>query len=349
MARLKPEQLATALQRQLSPIYILSGDESLLVYESGEKIRKAARHQGFTQHDIHHADANFRWDSLLMSANALSLFSDKKIIELRIPNGKPGDTGSKALMKYCEQLPEDTLLLVVLPKIDKRSESSTWFKALAEKGDAVTIWPIAAPQLPRWIEQRLAAAKLHASPEAIDILCSKIEGNLLAAVQEIEKLKLISDGDFIDAPTMASAVMDSARYNVFDLVDKALSGDARDAVSCLSGLRAEGNAAPVILWSLVNQVRTLLQIREACDSGLGFDQAATKARVWKNKTLLTRRALDRLPSAQLHTMLRKCARADKIIKGMLSGDEWNDILDLTLSLAGVEALSKRSQKRLLTH
>ncbi|WP_096087394.1 DNA polymerase III subunit delta [Agaribacterium haliotis] len=348
MAKLKSEQLQAALSRALRPIYVVCGDETLLVHEACAAIRRAAKQQGYSQHEVHHADAGFSWDNLLMSANAMSLFAEKKILELRIKNGKPGDAGGKALRAYCEHIPDDTLLLVVLPKIDKRSENSAWFKALAGSADVVTIWPVGAQQLPRWIEQRLHQAGLSAEPEALALLCAKIEGNLLAAVQEIEKLKLLSDKSLIDTATMAEAVMDSARYSIFDLVDKALGGDAQGCTSCLNGLKAEGNAPPMVLWALANQVRTLAQLKESCDAGRSFEASCKQLRIWQNKQALTRKALERKRAGELQWLLRKCAHADKVIKGLASGDIWSVLLDISLDLCGVQALNKRTQKQLLT-
>jgi len=344
VAKLNADKLDTALNKNLAPVYMVSGDETLLVSEAVAAIRKTARHQGFDQHEIHHVETNFNWDNLLMGVNALSLFAERKILEVRIRNGKPGDAGGKALTQYCQKLPEDTLLIIVMPKLDRRVESSKWHKAVSSVADVITVWPVNTQQLPRWIDQRLKTAGLSADRDAIDILCAKVEGNLLAAVQEIEKLKLLSDSKRINATTMATVVMDSARYNVFDLVDKALSGDSRAAATCLSGLRAEGNSAPVILWALVNQVRTLCQVKELTDAGRTFETAANQARVWKNKIALVRLAFQRLSRNQLHWLLRKCAMADRIIKGAQKGDEWNELLDITLEISGVQALSKRSQK-----
>ncbi|WP_370979765.1 DNA polymerase III subunit delta [Agaribacterium sp. ZY112] len=348
MARLKPEQLANNLKRQLQTVYVVCGDETLLVHEACSAIRKAARQQGYSQHEIHHAEGSFKWDNLLMSANELSLFAEKKIIEVRISNGKPGDAGGKALRAYCDNIPDDTLLLVVLPKIDKRSENTAWFKALANAGDAITIWPIGMQQLPRWIEQRLHSVGLSAEPEALTLLCAKVEGNLLAAVQEIEKLKLLSENPLIDTETMAEAVMDSARYSIFDLVDKALAGDAQGTTSCLLGLKGEGNAPPMVLWALANQLRTLAQLEEICDNGRSFDAACKQLRIWSNKQALTRAASQRLQLNQLHWLLRKCSHCDKLIKGSARGEVWSALLDIALGLCGVDALNKRSQKLLLS-
>jgi len=276
-----------------------------------------------------------------MNANSLSLFAEKKIIELRLKSAKVGDAGSKALQQYCTALPEDTLLLIVGPKFDRRSENTAWYKTIAEKGHAVTIWPVNLQRLPRWIGERLHQAGLSAEPDALAILAAKVEGNLLAAVQEIEKLKLLSDTKLIDARMMASVVMDSSRYNVFDLIDKALSGDAASAVDCFNGLKAEGNAAPVILWALADQVRTLLSICEIQSQGQSVDRAIDQMRVRKNRQPLVRRALQRLSPNQLRWLLRRCGQSDRMIKGMASGDTWNTMLDITLNLSGLNSLSPK--------
>lgn len=343
MGKFNADKLPSALKQAFKPVYLVSGDETLLVHESCMAIRKHAKEQGFSQHEIYHAEGQFDWDSILMSANALSLFAERKIIELRVPNGKLGDKGSKVIKAYCESPPEDTLLIIVLPKIDKRSESSAWYKSVSSVGDCVTIWPIGLQQLPRWVEKRLYQAGLSAEPEALAILCAKIEGNLLAAVQEIEKLKLMGHDKVIDAAAMAASVMDSSRFNAFDLIDKALSGDTRASVECLSSLRSEGTSAPVLLWALTNQVRSLAEIKDMTDKGRSFENAATQARVWKSKMPLVKRAHQRLHTQQLLSILRKCALTDKMIKGVAMGDEWNELLDITLRLTGVDALNKRSQ------
>jgi len=345
MAKLNPDSLVNALKRQLKPIYLVSGDETLLVNESCLAIRREANSKGYSQHEIFHAEGQFNWDAVLQSINALSLFADKKILEIRIPKGKLGDAGSKTIKEFCSLAPEDIVMVLVLPKLDKKSENTAWYKTVNTLGDCITVWPIGAQQLPRWIEARLHKSGLRAEHDAISILCAKVEGNLLAAVQEIEKLKLLADeNSIIDAAMMASSVMDSSRYNAFDLIDKALSGNARATVECLSGLKSEGTSAPVLLWALANQIRTLLQIKEVMQSGLSFENAASQARIWKSKMAFTNKAQSRLNTTQLSNMLRKCAFTDKVIKGLAKGDEWNELLDISLKLAGIEALNKRSQK-----
>lgn len=347
MARINADQLVNALKNKLPPLILITGDEALVVQESCDAVRAAARKQGFTERELHHTDSGFSWDQLLQSANSMSLFSDKKIIEIRVTNGKPGDAGGKALAEYCKAPSEDTLLLLVLPKIDKRSQSSKWFKTVEAAGTVVTVWPVGMPQLPRWIDQRLKAAGLRADSAAIDILAAKVEGNLLAAAQEIEKLKLVATSDLIDSQLMTSAVMESARYDVFGLIDKALLGDAEAASRTLQGLKGEGTEPPVILWALTREARTLASIKEAVDGGEHFGQAAKRNGVWDKRQRIVQQALSQQSLKKLHMLIRKCALADRTIKGMSRGDAWAILLDITLTLAGVESFAPRTQRAMI--
>lgn len=350
MAKLRSDQLEKTLantKSALSPIYLISGDEPLLVQEACDAVRQAAKKRDFLERELHHTDAGFHWDTLHHSANSISLFAEKKLIEIRVHNGKPGDAGSKALVEYAEAPSEDNVLLLEFPKLDKRTQNSKWFKALDKVGTIVTIWPISSQQMPHWVSTRLARAGLNADPQAIEILCAKTEGNLLAASQEIEKLKLLTDSEHIDAATMANAVTTSARYDVFGLADKALSGDSRASVVHLQGLRGEGTEPTIVLWALAREIRALTAIKEALDNGKSFDFVAKSAGVWDNRKTLVRNALKRLNRTQLHLLVRKASLADKVIKGLGSGDIWNVLLDIVLSMSGAHALNAKSQKMLL--
>lgn len=339
MARLNSEQLAPSLQKRLAPIYLISGDEALLVQECCDLVRKAAHERGFHEQERFHAEANFDWANLLLDTNSLSLFSSKKLFEVRVRNGKPGDDGSKALIEYCRHISDDNLLLLVLPKLDKSAQSSAWFKAVNEVGEFVQIWPVNAQQLPRWIQQRLRAAGIQANSEAVDVLCSKVEGNLLAAAQEIEKLKILCGDTPVDAKAMANLVSDSARYNIFELVDRALAGDALAANASLNGLRSEGTAAIVILNLLFNQISTLCQIREAMEQGHGFDNAASAQRVWSSRMGITRQAVERLKLRDLYVLLRLCSATDRTVKGVRKGSEWDDLSAIVTRMCGIQTLS----------
>jgi len=344
MARLRPEQLSAALARQLAPIYLVSGDEPLLLQEACDAIRAAARTQGFSERQLYHAEASFDWGQLLAEANSLSLFADKKLIEVRIPSGKPGDKGGKALLEYAENPASDNLLLIVLPKLDGSAQKSKWFKALEDAGSFIQIWPITPAQLPRWIGQRLQQAGLKADPSALELLASRVEGNLLAAVQEIEKLKLLAPNQQVSYELMASVVADSARYDVFGLVDKALHGDARSAVKTLQGLRSEGTEPLNLLWALTRDIRALVQISQAQSQGKPFDAAARQVGIWDKRQALIQDALRRLKPNQLHQLLRKANGIDKAIKGMRTAEPWDELLDLVLNLAGVVSLNPLNER-----
>jgi len=344
MTKLRADQLANAMTKNIAPLYLVSGDEPLLIQEACDIIRRRAKDTGYLERELYHTDSGFDWDNLAHSTNSLSLFSDRKIIEIRVHSGKVGDAGSKAIVEYCENANEDTLLLLIFPKLDKRTQNSKWFKAAAKHGDIIAVWPISIQQLPHWVSQRMRAAELHADNEAIEILCVKVEGNLLAAAQEIEKLKLIAEDNHIDAKIMADTVTDSARYDVFSLVDKALAGDWQAATACLHGLRAEGTEPTLILWALSREIRALTTIKESIENGKSFDFAAKQMSVWENRKAKIKHATHRLQLKQLYILIRKSGNLDKMIKGTIRADVWNMLLDLVLSLSGRETLAPRSLK-----
>jgi DNA polymerase-3 subunit delta len=344
MPKLRADQLTAAVAKSLAPVYLVSGDEPLLIQESCDQIRKAARTQGFTEREIFHAETSFDWNQLLASANSLSLFADKKIFEIRMPSGKPGDKGTKAILEYLENPSPDNLLLVITEKLDSATQKSKWIKAIEDNGIHVQIWPIPPTQLSRWISTRLQQAGLSADNSAVDLLASRIEGNLLAAVQEIEKLALLTTNKHISYELMASAVADSARYDVFSLADKALHGDARAAAKTLQGLKGEGTDAITLLWAILRDIRSLNQIAQATAQGRAFEAAARQAGVWEKRQLLMQNALRRLKPAQLQQMLRKANAIDKSIKGMRNAEPWDELLDLVLNLAGVQSLNNQNER-----
>lgn len=338
MPKLRPEQLGAALGKGLAPVYLISGDEPLLIQEACDQVRRAAREQHFSERELYHCDAGFDWNQVLTSANSLSLFADKKIIELRITSGKPGDKGARVIAEYAASPADDNLLLIITPKLDASAQKSKWLKAIEERGIHVQIWPVTASQLPRWIGIRLQQTGLHADSSAIDLLASRVEGNLLAAAQEIEKLALLTTDKTISYELMAAAVADSARYDIFGLTDKALHGDARAAVRTLHGLKTEGSEPITILWALTRDIRALVQIATAIQQGKSIDIAAKQAGIRDKRLPLIRAALQRLKPGQLQMLLRKANAIDKAIKGMRNAQPWDELLDLLLNLAGVNSL-----------
>lgn len=347
MTKLSFEQLHKSLPQQLSPVYLVTGDEPLMVQESCDAVRAAAKQAGFSERELYHTDAGFQWPQLLHSANSMSLFAERKIIEVRIHNGKPGDAGSKAIVEYCQSPAADNLLLLVSPKLERASQNSKWYKAVEAVGAVVTIWPINPKQMPRWIEQRLQRAGIRADAQAVDILASRVEGNLLAAAQEVEKLKLVAKDGFIDSHTMANAVVDSARYDVFGLVDKALAGHPQAAAATLNGLRGEGSEPAVVLWALTREIRALMALKQALSSGHAIEGVARRYGIFENRLPLIRAATARLQNPTLRLLVKECAYIDRTIKGMAPGDPWGTLLDVVLTLSGSRALSGRVLKTLL--
>ncbi|MEX2961147.1 DNA polymerase III subunit delta [Microbulbifer sp. TYP-18] len=328
--RINPRQLSQNLNRGLTPIYVVSGDEPLLVQECCDSIRAAARQKGYDERELLHGEHNFDWGTLLAAAGSLSLFAKKKLIELRLPGGKPGDKGSRALQEFAGIHCDDLVLLLVLPKLERTQLNSKWIKALEQRGTLIQVWPVEAREMPRWIHQRLRTLGLEAEPDAIQILAERVEGNLLAANQEIEKLKLLCAGQVITAELMDAAVASSARYDVFGLIDRALAGDADRAVKTLHGLRAEGVEAPVVLWALAREIRSLIEVGQQLDQGQPIGRLV---RIQKRQPLV-QSALSRLERRQLEELLLRARAVDSAIKGDRGRDPWSGLLELTLNLAG---------------
>ncbi|SDH69448.1 DNA polymerase III subunit delta [Pseudomonas panipatensis] len=336
--KLNPAQLAKHLQGNLAPVYVISGDEPLLCQEASDAIRAACRERDFSERQVFNAEANFDWGLLLEAGASLSLFAEKRLLELRLPSGKPGDKGAAVLIEYLQRPPEDTLLLINLPKLDGSTQKTKWAKALIEGESAqfLQIWPVDAHQLPQWIRQRLSQAGLAASQDAVDLIAARVEGNLLAAAQEIEKLKLLADGNQLDAATVQAAVADSARFDVFGLIDAALAGEAAHSLRMLEGLRGEGVEPPVILWALAREIRQLGGIAQQFGQGVPLEKAFAQCRppVWDKRRPLLTRALQRHSGSRWNQLLQDAQLIDAQIKGQAQGDPWNGLARLVLLLAG---------------
>ncbi|HDS1758170.1 DNA polymerase III subunit delta [Pseudomonas sp. M5] len=336
--KLAPAQLNKHLQGALAPVYVVSGDDPLLCQEAADAIRNTARQQGFDERQVFSADASFDWGTLLQAGASLSLFAQRRLLELRLPSGKPGDKGAAALMEYCANPAEDTLLLVSLPKLDGSAQKTKWGKALIEGSHCqfIQIWPVDAQQLPQWINQRLAQAGLSAQRDAVDLIAARVEGNLLAAAQEIEKLKLLADGSQVTVDTVQAAVADSARFDVFGLVDAILNGEAAHALRMLEGLRGEGVEPPVILWALARELRLLAGLSQQFSQGVPLDKAFSQARppVWDKRRPLVSKALQRLSAQRWAQLLQDAQRIDAQIKGQAVGSPWTGLSRLSLLMAG---------------
>ncbi|CAI8275363.1 MAG: DNA polymerase III subunit delta [Porticoccaceae bacterium UBA1117] len=345
--KIRPEQLQSHLSKELLAVYVISGDEPLLAQESADAVRLAARNKGFSGREVFHGEGKFDWGQLHNEANALSLFTEKKIIEVRISNGKPGDKGSKAICELCTNPNPDNLLLVILPKLERAAQNSKWVKALESSGAHIQVWPITGEQLPRWIKQRLLESNITANQQAVEILAERVEGNLLAAVQEIEKLKLLAIDGKVDAIMMSSVVADSARYNLFEFVDKVLAGDAQSAARSLRGLHSEGTDAIPLLWAITRELRILIKASEQISQGESRDRALKNAGVWEKRLPLFRTAIQRCSAPHLRMLLYQAGAIDRGIKGMRKADVWDELTTLVLSLAGSQTLKPSNIKLLI--
>ena len=301
--------------------------------ECCDQIRQKARAENCNEREIIEGGvSNFNWQDILHSASNMSLFADRKLIELRLPSGKPGAEGSKALCEYLDIASGDDVLLIVSGKIDKQSTNSKWYKALDKAGVTVQVWPVDAKNLPRWLQQRVRNAGMSIDDDALRLLCERMEGNLLAAVQEVEKLKLLAADSKITMQTVTEAVSDNARYNLFDMADNALKGNTSVSLRMLYGLRAEGTEPPVVLWALVREIRTLYEAQLDCDSGQSTQQALSSRRVWQNRMPLMQAALTRHNTHSLSLLLEQAARADGSIKGFADGKPWDNLSRLVITL-----------------
>ncbi|WP_313309992.1 DNA polymerase III subunit delta [Stutzerimonas nitrititolerans] len=336
--KLSPAQLGKHLQGSLAPVYVVSGDEHLLCQEACDAIRAACRQQAFSERQVLSVESGFDWGQLLEAGANLSLFAEKRLLELRIPNGKPGDKGAAALLHYLARPAEDTVLLISLPKLDGSTQKTKWAKALIDGKDVqfLQVWPVDAAQLPQWIRQRLSQAGLAADQEAVELIAARVEGNLLAADQEIEKLKLLAEDGRVTADTVQAAVADSARYDVFGLIDATLQGHPEHSLRMLEGLRGEGIEAPVILWALARELRLLANIAQQYAQGVPLERAFSQARppVWDKRRPLVSKALQRHDVAGWQQLLMAAQLIDEQIKGQAEGDPWIGLSNLCLQLSG---------------
>ena len=326
--RLKPEQLSAALARSVAGFYLVSGDEPLLVSESADMIRSAVKAAGYLERSVFFVDRSFSWDELRHATQSLSLFSERRLFELRMPSGKP-DKGAPQLAALAAQSARDVVCLVITEKLDKKSSEAAWVKAVEEHGVWVPVWPVATAELPNWLRARANALNIAIDAPAAQLIVDRVEGNLLAAKQELEKLSLLAGGQSISAELVLRSVGDSARYDVFQLAEAAASGDAVRALRVLLGLKSEGVEPTLILWSLVRELRGLWQARERARL-----RSNARGSAWNLAATPSRRALSRMQDIPLAQLLAQASHTDRIIKGLAKGDAWSALTGLTGGLAG---------------
>ncbi|HSH89353.1 MAG TPA: DNA polymerase III subunit delta [Ramlibacter sp.] len=337
-------QLRPHLQRGLKPLYTLHGDEPLLIQEAADEIRAAARAQGFTERTVHTvAGANFDWSEVLAAGGSLSLFADKQVVEIRIPSGKPGKEGSPAIQHLAEIAPgnDSTLTLVLLPRLDRQTKTGAWFSALENNGITVQLDPVERQALPQWIAQRMATQgqRVVAGDEGqrtLQFFADRVEGNLLAAHQEIQKLGLLYPAGELNFEQVESAVLNVARYDVFKLSEAVLAGQGARVQRMLDGLKAEGEAAVLVHYTLSEDIRALKRVKDSMAAGRPLPMALREQRVWGLKERLYERVLPRLTTTALDNMLHSAHLVDGIVKGLKApgwpGDAWQALHRLAMTL-----------------
>jgi DNA polymerase III subunit delta len=316
------DTLPDHLQQQLLAVYLISGDEPLLIAEATDAVRAKARASGFTERETHFMERGGDWNDVRASANNLSLFAERRIVEIRMPSAKPGNTGSAAIVALLQSKDSDRLLIITAPKLDRDAQGSEWVRAVETHGALVQVWPVEASRLVGWLRARAKRLRLNADDEALAIIAERTEGNLLAANQELEKLRLIAKEDRITADDVFSSVADSARFDVFQLGECALAGDTSRALRMIEGLRAEGVEPTLVLWSLSKSVRDLW----------GSVQGGGRMPAWKRQTAALEKGQRRAPQLHFGRLTARAVRADRMIKGRESGNAWDEMALLAMDI-----------------
>ncbi len=315
-------------------MYLVSGDEPLLVGEAADAIRAKARASGFTERDLYTVERGFDWHALLADSQSLSLFAQRKILEIRLPNAAPGEQGANVLIQLASDPPPDTLVLVITGKLDGRTANSRWVNAIAKHGFVVQIWPVDAARLPAWINERLRRHGLQADAQAAALLAERVEGNLLAAHQEIEKLALLMPQGRITAETVIDAVADSARFDVLQLGEAAMRAQAARALRILEGLKGEGVEPTLVLWALNKDLQWIARAQALMRAGQSADAAMNALYVWRPRQAAMRAALRRLDAGAVRGLLLDAEKVDRAIKGVVRTNPWLELEALVARFAG---------------
>lgn len=329
--RIAFEQLEHELQHGLAPLYVVQGDELYIANTALDAIRRAARDRGYLERVLLDADGRFDWSRLREAGASLSLFATRRLIEIRLPGGKPGIEGAAALQEYITALPPDTITLVSLPKLDRQSQQSKWYKALETKAALIAAHPVKREQLPQWLAARLKTHGQTASRAALEFLAEQLEGNLLAAAGEIEKFALLYPQRELTFDEIRAAAANLARFDVFEFGDALLSGEPRRIATMLASLRAAGVEPTLVLWVIAREGRLLALLGERLARGESLRASLREMRVWDARMPLIERAVARLPRSAVLAELREAARADRIIKGVADGEVWSQLEQLALA------------------
>ena len=341
--RIDSEQLPQRLERKLDALYTVFGEEPLLALEAADRIRHHARRAGYDEREVLTVESGFDWSQLGASGSSLSLFGSRRIVELRIPTGKPGTEGADAIKRYTADLPPDTLTLVSLPKVDRTTQGSGWFEALDAAGVTVAANAVPLARLPQWLAGRLALQGQEADADTLQFIADRVEGNLMAAQQELHKLALLFPAGKLAREAIEAAVLDVARYDVFKLGESLLAADRVRFVRMLEGLQGEGVAPPLVLWAISEELHALWRVGSAVSAGRPMQVALRESRVWGTRAELLPGALRRVGRQDLEAGLLEAAAIDRMIKGLARGDVWDGLLRLGLRLAPEGARGNRGR------
>jgi DNA polymerase-3 subunit delta len=329
--RITTEQLEQQLARGVQPLYAVFGDEPLLALEASDRIRAAARAEGYGEREVLIADSSFRWSELALAGSAQSLFASRKLLELRVPSGKPGTEGSAALQTYAKRLPSETVTLIELGSVDWRSQKSAWFEALERAGVCIEARVVTRKALPQWLAARVRAQKQEADSETLAFIADRVEGNLMAAHQEVQKLALLFPPGKLSFRDVREAVLDVARYDVFALGEVMLEADPLRMARTLDGLKGEGAAAPLALWALTEEIRAIGILIAGTAAGTPAQtlMPQTRIRGFAHQRLV-QASYGRYALSQVEEGLRHAASIDRMIKGLTKGDVRDELLQLAL-------------------
>jgi DNA polymerase-3 subunit delta len=330
--QLRAENLEAHLAKSLAPVYAIHGDEPLLALEAADAVRAAARGRGFAEREVFEADRFFKWDAFAHAAASGTLFGGRRILELRIPGGKPGTQGAEAIARYCGDPAPDALLLVSLPRLDRAAQGSAWFGGLAAAGVVVEVWPMERARLPEWIAARLARNGQRAAREVLEFLAERVEGNLLAAHQEVLKLALLAPPGELAFETVETAVANVARYGAFDAGAALLGGELARYARVLEALRSEGEAPTYVLWAIAEDLRAAARVQAGVAAGRPIEALLRENRLWGPRQASVKAAARRLPEAAVRAALARLSAIDRAAKGVAAGDPWDGLLALGLEL-----------------
>ena len=333
---IRPDQLQANIKKAVYPVYLVSGDEPLQQMESLDVIRSFLREQEYTEREILDVDAQFDWYRLMEEAANMSLFASRRIVELRLPSAKPGRQGSQIIKEYLSRPPEDTVLIINAGKVDANAKKSAWYKSVEQSGLVVQCWPVPVEKLSIWLKQRFKNRDMDADHDVLAYISQHVEGNLLAADQEIEKLYLLLGPGKITYADVAEAVTSQSRYSVFELVDMLLTGNTKRVIRIVSGLKAEGIVPVVVNWALTKDIRLLVQAAQAqaAQDRSSAEFLLKRSGVWQSRMALFKACLSRHSHRALQMMLKRCAYIDAVSKGVIDANVWDEIETLCVRLAG---------------